>query len=313
MRLLPWLSFTFTVAALYGCAVPSTKYTLYSQGGEREKISKTADTYMLAKTQLTISRRNNDAGGEETSAIEVLLRKIEDPNYSFGITPWNRWYGVKTQIALTKVENTQLVQSLSVSVEDKRTEFIESAFKLLGTIAQIPISQKGEAEEKSKLKKFPAVVDASQIIKSCQRTACERELLKTSEWGVSASISVAEVPPDAIDIKHVSAPGFLLEASGVFFASACRQATIRISGIENSESDLVQHFSLADPNYVQAIALPNSGTITAHSECGYSVVPQNVELKPDTDVADKFFEELFKFRKAYRERDENSVYAEEDN
>lgn len=313
MRLLLWFSFTFTMAVLYGCAVPSTKYTLYSQGGERERINKTADTYMLAKSQLTISKKTVDADGEETNTIEVLLRKIEDPTYSFGITPWNRWYGVKTQIALTKVENTQLAQSVSVAVEDKRTEFIESAFKLLGTIAQIPISQKGEGEEKSKLKNFPAVVDASQLIKNCQRTACDKELLNASEWGVNASISVAEVPPDAIDIKKISAPGFLLEASGVFFASACRQATIRISGIENSESDLVQHFALADPNYVQAIGLPNSGTITAHSECGYSVVPQNVELKSDTDVANKFFEELFKFRKAYRERDEDSEYAEGDN
>ncbi|MFV3404784.1 hypothetical protein ACNFIC_12575 [Pseudomonas sp. NY15463] len=314
MRLVPSLLTASVVVSLYGCAVPSTKYTLYDQNAERVSIDSTADTYMLAKSQLTISKKISEEDGNATDAIEVALRKIEDTRLSLGITPWNRWYGVKTRIALTKVDNTQLVQTVTVEVEDKRKEFIQSAFTLLGTIAKLPISEKAEGEAKPVFKAFPAVIDASEAIRECRRNKCEKTILNASEWGVQATISVAPVPPDAVDVKHLNDPGFLQSAKGVFFASACRQATIRVSKIENSDVDFVQHFSLADPNFVQIIALPANGSITAHAECGYSVVAQDVELQEDTDVANTFFVEYYKIQDAlHKKRKESDSESEYEN
>jgi hypothetical protein len=296
------------------CAVPSVKYTVFRAESPRTDISEYADTYMLGKTQLTLEfKPSKSPDGEDMRDLDVSLRRIEDPSYSFGMSPWNRWYGVTTRVSLVKIDNTQIVQSVTVAVEDKRKEFIESSFKLLGTIAQLTVAAAAPGE--TPVKSPPIVVDTSSELKrsKCGRAACSPIPVVPSNWGANATLEVGAVPPDAIDVNTVVTASFLDRANKVFFSSACRQATLTVRDIKSSDATLVKHFSLADPRFVQIIALPTKGQITAHTECGYSVLPENVVLESNTDVAETFFSNFFKYREAFlkkRHADDNDGATE---
>jgi hypothetical protein len=281
------------VTLVTGCATPNVKYGVFTQDSPRTDPAPYADTYMLAKTVLTVSREQSADGQEESH--KVTLRRIEDSTRSFGITPWNRM-GVTTRLSLAKIDNTQLVQSVTVSVEDKRVEYIGEAFKLLSTITGVAPAA---APSTSKINRFPLVIDTYQLMgyHSCDRNTCTIKVLDTNRDPLDATLIVSPTPPDAIDVG--AAVEKLNSAGGVFFSSACRQATLRVSIPGND--DLVSNFSLADPRYVQVVALPAKGVITAHSECGYSVVPEEVKLQSNLTVADSFFTELLKFKKAYED------------
>lgn len=289
--------------AVTGCATPNVRYGSFTQDAPRSSLNPHADTYMLSKTMLSVSRKPIGEDGLQES-FDVTLRRIEDPARSFAITPWNR-YGVTTRVSLAKVDNTQLVQSVAVSVEDKRKEYIGQAFKLLGTLSGIAPQGAPAADVAPR---FPAEIDTLDWLtkSNCLRRSCPKmQVLDAATNGAGATLLVSDVPPDAMDVNAVV--GDLSKAGGVFIVASCRQATLRVVPA-GSDDDLVTHFSLADPRYVQLIGLPAKGQIVAHSECGYSVVPENVELQSDLDVADSFFEELFKFKKAYDEaQDDDSA------
>ncbi len=289
------------VALIAGCATPKVKYGAFTQDKPRTDLASHADTYMLAKTLLTVSREESEDGAKETH--RVALRVVEDPAISFGITPWNRM-GVTTRVSLTKVANTQLVQSATISVEDKRIEFIGEAFKLLSTVTGVAVG----AAPGAGVQPFPLNIDTLGLMNAgkCLRRKCTIKALQTATAPLNADLTVSEVPPDAIEVATVL--GDLSAGGGVFFASACRQASLRVA--IPGQDDLVSNFSLADPRYVQIVALPIKGQIVAHSECGYSVVPEEVTLQSDLKVADSFFDELLKFKKAYDES--NSVDDKEE-
>lgn len=282
-----------------GCAAPKVKYREFTQQNLRTDISSYSDTYMLAKTAIDVTLSEDFETGDET--FEVHLRRVEDSGRSFGMSPWSR-YGVVTHVSIVKIDNTQLVQSASVSVEDNRIEYVAKAFKVVSSLSGLGLfgaAEEGGADSTRAI--FPVSIDTQELLKSdksCLRGACTLDTSESSH-GINATLDVGEVPPDAIEVTELGA--FLDSPQGVLFASACRQAKLEIE-INNSRSNLVSNFSLADPRFVQVIRLPYKGTITAHSECGYSVVSEEVELVSDLDVADSVLSELKKLNEQLEEK-----------
>ncbi|NWB25553.1 hypothetical protein [Pseudomonas gingeri] len=333
------LALSFLAFGLIGCAIPSVKYEIFKEGGERKDIADISDTYMLAKTQLMIMATPVGTGADRSVVVSVALRKIEDPTRSFGITPWDRWYGVKTRVSMLKFDNTPLVKTISVAVEDKRKEFVVSAFKLLGTVAKLSVGVAAQAAPGSVITKntdvdrsflrLPVVIDTLSELGDlkcgkkdsagvCSRnSSLEGEVLASERYGFSARLSVDKVPPDAIKVEELDSVKLLRDARGVFFSSACRQASLRVSNYPGTAADVILNFSLADPRYVQMVALPTKGTISAHSECGYSVVAEDVVLQSDVDVAESTVSEYIKLKaqleaqRAAKEK-ESSVYESGD-
>lgn len=292
-----WLALAALLSLLAGCATPRVKYGTFTQTNQRNDLSSFSDTYMLQKTMLNVTRTSTSKEGEQAeTAYHVALRRIEDPTRSFGVSSWNR-YGVTTNISLAKIDNTQLVQTVTVSVDDHRKEFIGQAFKLLGTLSGIGIGA-APAEQKDGRKAFPFELDTLAWLgrTDCSREkSCTAKVMTGDDHGINAWLTVAPVPPDALSAD--SAEKDLNGATGTFITAACRQATFRLSD-PAAEDDMVVNFSVADPRFVQVIGLPTKGQIVAHSECGYSVMREDVELQSDLDVANTFFEELQKYMDA---------------
>ena len=304
-----WLALATLLTLLAGCATPRVKYGTFTQADQRQDLSSFSDTYMLQKTMLSVTRTSTKKEGEqEEAAYHVALRRIEDPTRSFGVSSWNR-YGVTTNIALAKIDNTQLVQTVTVSVDDHRKEFIGQAFKLLGTLTGIGVGA-AAAERTDVPKPFPFELDTFAWLSSpdCKREAsCTSQVMTSDGHGINAWLTVAPVPPDALSADSASKD--LNGATGIFVTAACRQATFRLSD-PAAEDDMVVNFSMADPRFVQVIGLPTKGQIVAHSECGYSVTREDVELQSDLDVANTFFEELQKYMDAKKKAKKEDPPAE---
>jgi len=284
------------LALLAGCATPRVKYGIFTQTSPREDLNSFSDTYMLQKTMLSVTRTSTAKEGEQAeTAYHVALRRIEDTTRSFGISSWNR-YGVTTSIALVKIDNTQLVQTVTVSVDDHRKEFIGQAFKLLGTLSGIGAAGAPSAREDGR-RHFPFELDTLSWLteKNCLRnSSCDEKVMAEDMYGLDAWLTVEPVPPDALPVD-IAEDGLMNGATGVLVIAACRQATFRMND-PNAEDDMVVNFSMADPRFVQVVALPTKGQIKAHSECGYSVTHEDVELQSDLDVANTFFQELQKYK-----------------
>lgn len=327
MRNIKLLALSTLVIAISSCAVPSVKYAAYTQSKQRQDLSTYTDSYMLAKTQLTfnvtqesmqkpvpsqqsVAGNKKEESQDEDSSLEmdpaysvtVALRSIDDPTQAFAITPWNRWYGVKTRVSLEKFENTQIIKSAKISVEDKRIEYATAIFKVLGTVAKLAITPGAPGAPP----KFVVDTLSNMRAQSCERKACSVSLITSASPGFDALMNISEVPPDAISTIEAIDDENLKKASGVLFASTCRQATLVVRNISDpTQPDMIRHISVADPRYVQVIGLPDKGQIVAHSECGYSVLPADVEMQSDFDVAEKYVSELDKFRKLVRQLRDN--------
>lgn len=280
--------------ALAGCATPRANHIVYNQLEPRTVIGEGYDTYQLPKTIITIQKQVKG----DVIEYPISLGLAGDPAYSFGLKPVDR-FGVNTDITLAKIENTPLIKSIAVSLDDKRTEYIASAFKLLTTVALTASGSSGIFLDGRLPQQFPIEIDTSTLLRkaSCARDACEISMLPPTS-NLSPNLIVGEIPADSIEVAN--AIDQLAEAKGVVFTSACRRASIRVPTGDPGQW-VVTDFALADSRYLQVIPMPSKGVITFHSECGVSVTSENVELKSDTEVADSAIKELLKLVEAIKD------------
>lgn len=271
------------VALLAGCAVPSARYNVYSAESRRSAVKADEDVYALTKTLLKISEGSIDEEGNRTFNVEVV--RAESPDVMFGVTPKRRWHGVVTTLSIAKVENTSLVESITSEVKDGRVAFVKSAAKLLGVATGVPedAALGGTAPE------APRIHDLQDRL-----AATSAETIAEISLGEGLELTVLPVPYDALPIRELNVQDF----SRMFIYSACRQATLRVTADDNVS---IMQFAVADPRYVQMVAFPRKGKITAHSECGVSVAPENVELTSDIDVLTAALEELKKLSNSENE------------
>lgn len=298
--------FVIAAAALVGCATPRIEYGIFSKDRPRDGVEGFSDTYMLQKTNLLIELAPTGSKSGATYSI-TLIRKA-DPTYALAIKPYNR-YGVNTHIALTKIDNTQLVQTATISLEDKRTEFISKASKLLVTAISVA-SVAGASMMNQPTVRLPQEIDTLDLLQNanCQRFGTNCQLisaLNEVQHGINAKLVVGPVPPDAMDREQFIEA--LSSARSVLAFSACREAELTVTIRDVKQ---IVRFSLADPRYVELVALPLKGSITSHSECGYSVVPENTVVSSSLDIAQSALDELIKLKAAYDKGSEDAKEKE---
>ncbi|MCR6625758.1 MAG: hypothetical protein NVV67_05705 [Pseudoxanthomonas sp.] len=273
---------------LGGCATPSVDYQVFTKSKPRESLeSLSADSYMLSRSVVTITRVEEGESGDK-ERFTTVLKRLEHPDVSFAFSPTKK-YGVSTNVVLTKTPNTQLIEKVTVELEDKRKEFIAEAFKVLGSVTQLV-----SAAPQANANRMPMTFDLSAAVAAdpaCSRSSKCLIKLSGSSDPVSVSVAVDELPPDAVSVESVLSSPELV--NGSLIVSACRQVRMRVALL--GPQDMVTSFSLADPRFVQLVAMPKKGTINAHSECGYSVVSDKVEEVTNLQVADSFLTELKKF------------------
>jgi len=280
---------------LLGCAVPTVKYTRFDNSHTRKSPDDVADTYVLSKTMLHFV-------AAEDQTLKLTAIPSESRDVILGITPISK-FGVTTSVTLTKAKDSDLVAAVSSSVEDKRSEYVKSVGSLLGSIVTLgAASSKGESNVESACEVGSClirsgneiIVDTYELIKQNSTAGTDSRqasnyILKEAVGGVIiklGSISVGAVPPDALLLDD----DVIEKASHVFLYSACRPASIDVVDSNNKAAHL--SFRLADPRYVEMVAFPTKGKLTAQDSCGVSVTSETPSTESNVDVAKSVVDQL---------------------
>jgi hypothetical protein len=193
----------------------------------------------------------------ETTEFKIALRRADKP-------------GVKTNLNITKIQNTDLVKEIGVEVVDTRADLISKVGGILVKLAPIAFN----VSDGLSVEDLPLTVNM-QVIMADKKvlTAAANDI----EVRAGVVVDFGSIPVDArpIDQLPVGQP------VSAFFYAACRSALVKV---QLKGQRFEQQIKISDPRYFQAVGLPVNGKVSMHSECGASVTSEKdsgVKSTPD--------------------------------
>lgn len=258
--------YAVAISGMVGCAVVPTV--------EINKITKPSDlkgdeldTFFIQKSTIKIDKSgtNKNAQGNEIDVLEISSIPEEFTKFKFGLRRADG-FGVKTNLNLTKVSNTDLIKEAGVEVIDNRVETIGKIGAIVTKLIPIAFdSTKGLVPDS-----LPKKINTAILLEA---NSVGRDEMKNLDAADGVSISFGALPPDAALIESFVTPAI---SNGLIY-SACRQATIRFKYRDNQYEQTVK---ISDPRFYQRVSFPVKGKVSFHSECGVSV-----EANKETGVA----------------------------
>ncbi|HMI18149.1 MAG TPA: hypothetical protein VK533_01260 [Sphingomonas sp.] len=273
----------FCSITLAGCAAdPSVRYVeATSPAAVATASPHLIDSFYLQKNDVHIALHNSAAEGKPpVNDLVVTDTRAEEATHRLMIlrddSAWT-----KTTISLAKVENSDLIESAGVAVEDQRLTLIQTIGNAAKTV--LPLLVGASASE---------IKPEDQPIPSCEhfpREACD--LPQPGALGIGAAAGHqgpkgwfqalwGPVPPSAIPVADFLAGLGTRHVHGLYYAS-CRSLEIRFAG-DGPPSDegppTITRYDwkgkVADPRWVEFVRFPRKGNIRMHSQCGVSITSE---------------------------------------
>lgn len=268
---------------LAGCAAdPSVRYVeAISPAAVAAASPHLIDSFYLQKNDVHIALHNSAAEGKPpVDDLVVTDTRAEETAHRLMIlrddTAWT-----KTTISLAKVENSDLIESAGVAVEDQRLALIQTIGNAAKTVLPMLV---GASAGEIKREDMP--------IPGCERFPREAcDLPQPGALGIGAAAGHqgpkgwfqalwGPVPPSAIPLADFLAQLGMRHVHGLYYA-ACRSLEIRYAG-DGPPSDegppTVTHYDwkgkVADPRWVEFVRFPRKGNIRMHSQCGVSITSE---------------------------------------
>jgi hypothetical protein len=264
VRISPLLAFVLGSPLLVGCgAAPvKLKYVQYEDGrsegrGDYSGLTK----FSLAKSILLV--RSAETGGP--ALMTSVPAEASGPLTHFGVQQENS-AGASHLLTVTKLDNSNLVHRLTSNAQlqpDQPYKNVASSGAPTAVAASVdlPTSKKTSAALS-----LPLAIDTGRLLDQAFRGP-------TTMWAVSENsnrkiafeIAFDAVPTDAIETRQLD----LAKASGLYFYSACRTATVTFLTAPLTRQQFT--VTVADPHFVQTIAVAPQSSITSHSGCGVDI------------------------------------------
>lgn len=269
VRISPLLAFVLGSPLLVGCgAAPvKLKYVHYEDGrsdghGDYSGLTK----FSLAKSILLV--RQGDSG--DPALMTSVPAEASGPLTHFGVQQepgsGNRL------LTVTKLDNSNLVRRLTSDapaqsdVQNKTTSPTGVPTAVASSI-DLPNSKKPAAALS-----LPLAIDTGHLLDQASRGATTLwAVAENSNRKIAFEIAFDAVPTDAIETRQLD----LDKASGLYFYSACRTATVTFLTAPLTRQQFT--VTVADPHFVQTIAVAPQSSITSHSGCGVDVRATAVE------------------------------------
>lgn len=248
-----------SMALLAGCTViPTVQYRFISKDANLEGLT---DTFYRDSSELNISLSNKPIKSDENNGADtkreytVVARRAPFLPEKIGIRAIKNWRS-STLISINKVDNTDLVASIGVQVENEVVKTVNAfggAIVSLIGIAGADVSSPGCISPDA-----PITIPLSEGFS---------KPIKFSANGVADCIQITSypLPPDAIAATSIPQD----TDSNYYYYSACRDISVTIRDFNNKF--VTTRLRVADPYFVQRVQFPAKGTITIHSVCGASV------------------------------------------
>ena len=273
-------------ATLGGCAAdPSVRYVEATGPAAVSRAgAQLIDSFYLQRNDIHVALHDNaEAGKPPSFDLVVTDTRSEEPQHRLMVlrddSVWTR-----TTINLAKVENSDLIESVGVAVEDRRMELIQT----IGTAAKIiaPLVMRAPAAGPQGV-----IKPEDRLIAECisfPRTACDLpqpgdlEVQRAAaRRGPAGSLQAfwGSVPASAITMDAFIGQLGARRVHGLYYA-ACRSLEIRYSRIDVApdtsftQTDYHWKGKIADPRWIEFVRFPRKGSIRMHSQCGASITSE---------------------------------------
>lgn len=272
----------FCCCVLAGCAVNPT--VRYAEAANPGAVSAAAphliDNFYLQRNDVVIAIKA--IGDPKTAAPEPELvvtdTRTEDQRHRLMLLRADKAWA-RTTIALTKVENTDLIDTAGIEVEDRRVQLLEAAGGVVKTLIAIGGSASGSGQrEQLGCADFPVAPCA---------------LKQPAELGIAAAggslhgvnglaVTWGPVPASAVRAADFFARLPSRPTNGLYYA-ACRSLRVDLDGRDPS-GQAALHFTwrgrIADPDWIEFVAFPRKGNVRMHSQCGVSITSDKDPTQP---------------------------------
>ncbi len=259
-----------------GCAsVPKVAYERIT--APPTSASKDFDTLALADATITIAVAPSKAASGTQAAtpasIAISSKLTDDFPTKIGVKHADDFW-TKTQLSYTKLDNTDIPSAANITVTNNVVALTNEVGSFV--TALIPLTHAVTESHAS-----PTVLaDPSQPTEIAlygqvfAKHDARSSFTDNSVPGVA--INFGPVPVDAVDTASFD---FSKVYSTMIYA-ACRSASVTVTADATTKS-VTAEFKVPDPNYLQQVTFPNTGTVAMHSQCGASVT-----LGTSTDTTD---------------------------
>ncbi|MBD1587566.1 hypothetical protein, partial [Pseudomonas typographi] len=249
---MPVLALTLSALWLTGCSSPEAQWRYV----EFDPQHASADYGGLSKFTLAKSILLLQPPSEPGTAAALLSlpAEAEGAHTQFGFQPV---VGTPA-MQLSTLDSTRLVHRLSLA------QAAVPAATRAATPVAVPASiDRATAKPSGARLALPLAVDVQRLLNEPRREAgTAYGVVENSGNKVALELAYDAVPADTIETRLLD----LAKASGIYFYSACRTATLTFLSVPFKHQQYT--VTVADPNFVQTVALDTHGQITSHSSCG---------------------------------------------
>ncbi|UVM47713.1 hypothetical protein LOY38_14780 [Pseudomonas sp. B21-015] len=289
------LSLLCAAILLSGCASPLVKYGQI-KGPDETGLTK----FSFSESVIKFSLKKGPAPSFVVEGIDIVSVPVPETSgnryYVSGTSAWENW-GVETLGVPAYRGDTPLIKSIALTTEDKRMSLMEKTIGAAGKALPFLVS----ATEISSAK-LPDGIAIQPLLEACDGapSRCMANITFNEAKDYMAKINIGRIPLDSFPqpIKNDS-----IYKSGSFLYSACRQVDIQLYFKTSNGFDKVAESTVmvADSNFVQTLAFPPKGTVTAGASCGATATAEPSGLPNGMDYIDTFLSSAQTFAKAKKD------------
>jgi hypothetical protein len=224
--------------------------------------------FRLAKSAIVVDYgKTADAKATDKTKITLVPVPQEDDTATYTISDTSNLFAA-THLKVTKRQNTDLLESVGVDVEDRRLELIQQVGGVVGAVIGGIGFFASRTEPSEPV--LPQAIDVSQHLTAAIPE--ERSFPGKLGGTWSYQLTIGPIPKDALQTdQYVAAFGTSVK-SNVLFYSACRDATVEFDDGPFKGKTFTMRIS--DPKFVETIAMPTKGAVSFHSSCGVNVASE---------------------------------------
>ena len=268
-----------TALATSACkTAPKVAYKQIKQNTDLD--GKEFDKFVFQESVLVIDGKRDDKGNL-LSPLQFTVTSVPAEHDDYTVAMYRRGsFGVKTNVVIAKIDNTEIPKEIGSEVVDTRIDMIKQIGGALVTLAAFSTSS-------GKTVELPRRIQISDLLKG-------NEAVDVVETGDGIKIDIGALHKDA---RRIDGGGLFDQTTSNFYYAACRTATVRMPSMCLAASNTaakagksskdgkasasatvctqdeykLQPVAIADPRYYQSVGLPQKGKINMHSQCGVSV------------------------------------------
>jgi hypothetical protein len=280
------LPLSLLIAAGAGTSGCATSDVIYKTAAAGDTTGTTKFRFAESMIQFGFQK---DAQAGNVTAINITSVPIPSGSTKYAIEGGSSTFGVTTTVLATHRADSDLLQTVSVTTTDQRVTWIKTAGSIATALIPFFVADTGKPDVN---KKLPTGISMSVFLGALP-TECSGDrdkavtctnlpLAGTSDY--VADIAIGQVPPDAFQFKTIKFDSGY--TSHAFLYSACRDVTVTLKAASDKSTVAAQStLVIADPEWLEALKLPDKGKITVGAACGADADSQDAQNPNALDFA----------------------------